>query len=783
MSRFTIRFGGCRTRPLASYLKSVGLLRLVSEQLPQADARGFWKCDLFHLNSFLNDDDVTQFLLKDYSPTPLVTPWNGGSGFYPKDQKKGMDAVAGSRAPRFESYRMGIATAKDLVDGRSESPKGADKFAMLKLAKQRWRGVLADWLAAALVLSTDGEPLYPAILGTGGNDGRLDFANNFMQRMAEMFDMNSERGQATLVAMDHLRESLFDDPITGLQSVAIGQFDPGAAGGMNSGNGFATSSAVNLWDFVLMLEGTIAFAPALTRRAHADGLKSAKPSAGLPQAAAPFAVFSTAAGYATAVGDEKSRGEQWMPIWQRPTTYAEFRQMLSQARCRVAGTPAKRPRHVAKAIARAGIARGFSGFERYAFLERNGQANLATPLGRWEVDKPSVKANLLDEIEEWFSRFDRAAALNTAPESWKRGARLIDNAIMNCCRPGATATVWADLAVALGQAEATIVSNPQAAAKSYLRPLYGGNRPLSHGWIPAIEDRSVEVRLAVALASQFGPRKGEHYNLVADLGDPIRQHFIPLETKNGKVLLPPRFAGSNERLHVSNDVVINDSQVDASLAHLVQRRLLMLNRRNDLHHFPLVPTRFFDADVADIAAWIEGRVDAVRMIAISRMLAAVNWDIHWEIRKQIQLALGTPSQSKADVKSLVRCHAGWALTRLCFHWDALQVESVNEAGDKRGSEHRVPCDAAVFANLIAGNGRTAVELAGERLRASGIRAKFGSIIAPPAVVRRWASSIAWSLSQWTMTQIATSVLNLASIQLDVDEAMLTDEDIQTNLSM
>ena len=179
--------------------------------------------------------------------------------------------------------------------------------------------------------------------------------------------------------------------------------------------------------------------------------------------------------------------------------------ILSQSRCRIGDSPAKRPRDVAKAIARAGVARGLSGFERYAFLERNGQANLATPLGRWHVGKPSDKAYLLDEIEEWFTRFDRASTSATAPESWKRQARLIDTSIMNCCRPAATPSTWAALAVALGEAEAAILRNPQAAAKSFLRPLYAGNRPLSPDWIAAIADRSVEFRLAVALASQFGP--------------------------------------------------------------------------------------------------------------------------------------------------------------------------------------------------------------------------------------------------------------------------------------
>ncbi len=34
------------------------------------------------------------------------------------------------------------------------------------------------------------------MLGTGGNDGRLDFTSNFMQRVVSLFDVESEAGTA-----------------------------------------------------------------------------------------------------------------------------------------------------------------------------------------------------------------------------------------------------------------------------------------------------------------------------------------------------------------------------------------------------------------------------------------------------------------------------------------------------------------------------------------------------------------------------------------------------------
>ncbi len=75
-----------------AYLKALGILRLVSEK--DTEARGWWHDDSFWLRAKVlftgknNDEEkrnaLVQFFLHDYRPTPLVAPWNAGSGFYLK---------------------------------------------------------------------------------------------------------------------------------------------------------------------------------------------------------------------------------------------------------------------------------------------------------------------------------------------------------------------------------------------------------------------------------------------------------------------------------------------------------------------------------------------------------------------------------------------------------------------------------------------------------------------------------------------------------------------------
>ena len=101
-----------------------------------------------------------------------------------------------------------------------------------------WRGAHREWMDAAMVLGDDGTPKYPALLGSGGNDGRLDFTNNFMKRIGEVFDLDSDDGKPRSVAPAWICGALWGTPVPGnLSGQPVGQYLPGTAGGANNANG------------------------------------------------------------------------------------------------------------------------------------------------------------------------------------------------------------------------------------------------------------------------------------------------------------------------------------------------------------------------------------------------------------------------------------------------------------------------------------------------------------------------------------------------------------------
>jgi CRISPR-associated protein Csx17 len=168
------------------------------------------------------------------------------------------------------------------------------------------------------------------LLGTGGNDGRLDFSTNFHQRLLEILDPSEKTQQRSRARAADL---LFGTQTAAMTAAAVGQFDPNAAGGPGSSRFGAADSLVNPWGYVLMVEGALMFAAGAVRRYQHD----------VRRAAIPFTVRELPEGSASGAAGEVSRGEVWVPVWSDEFSMPEIRQLFGEARAAWRGRPARRP--------------------------------------------------------------------------------------------------------------------------------------------------------------------------------------------------------------------------------------------------------------------------------------------------------------------------------------------------------------------------------------------------------------------------------------------------------
>ncbi len=177
------RLNGCSPTPLASYLKALGILRLVSEQLDPT-ARGFWQGDLFVLASVKDEKELVEFFLERYAPTPMFNPWGARSGFYPgaseKTSRAVLERIGSSENPRFDAFRRAVEVTRRVVKSVTGGPKPSDadphvRATLVRELRHSLRGGPSSWLEAvvAIVDASDKGLQQPALLGTGGSEGSV----------------------------------------------------------------------------------------------------------------------------------------------------------------------------------------------------------------------------------------------------------------------------------------------------------------------------------------------------------------------------------------------------------------------------------------------------------------------------------------------------------------------------------------------------------------------------------------------------------------------------------
>jgi CRISPR-associated protein Csx17 len=676
-----IVLGGCSPTPLASYLKALGVLRLLSDKYPET--RAFWSDDRFVLSAALDEQGIVKFFLEDYEPTPIMAPWNGGSGFFEKDNKTALQAIESSTGERFKRYRQCLSIVEQSLAGmdRKASPKNDKKTALLTRIRAQLPDDALSWFDAAVLMAGD-SPQYPPLLGTGGNDGRLDFTNNFMQRLTEVLTLNDGEDPPGLSAV-WLKTALFGTSTPGLVKKAIGQFSPGQAGGPNASTGFEAESATNPWEFVCMIEGALAFAAATVRR-------NANDTGGV--LSYPFTVRAVGAGSGSlGEGDgANARGELWMPLWNTPATYAEIRALLAEGRVALGRKPARDALDFVRAIHHLGGYRGVQSFQRYGLLMRSGKAYLATPLSRVEVsDEP--KSNPFDERDKnhWLDRFRAFARGDNAANRFLMLRKRLEDRLFDLSGHDPAKAEMQSLLILLGEIQQAMAASSKA--KEQVSPV----PRLSEKWVAAADDGTPEFRIAKALAGLRG---------VGEEPLPVRAQLFPMHRKFDQWIT----AGAGEKVRICTG---QEGRLVDTLRVLLEHRLRLAHRL-EMNDKPL--TSPAGATLDDVVAFLQdNRMDArIASLLPGLCLCTIPEDTdHTAGEGMLPAAFGLMKLALTPDRTLRR-----------FERKGIQLLSGSDS---------VPVPAGMLAQLAAGNhSNRAVETACRRLRASGLTPFFAANTLP-----------------------------------------------------
>ena len=723
---------GCNAQPLSSYLKALGVLRLVTEHsAADPKARGSWQGEQFVLTTELSEASLADFFLQYYQPTPLIAPWNGSTGFYPKDNSKTLDALGQSKAERLALYRQTIQVAQDCMAriGLAKQPQGDEKQRLLTQLRNRLPNEAIRWLDTCVLIT--GEALkFPPLTGSGGNDGNFEFSRTFMQQLQQLFDF--ETGAPLASAKTLLSAALFDQQLPSLAfNGKIGQFNPGAAGGTNAAPGQDGDSQVNPWDFVLMLEGIVMFVAGATRR-HEQGHSG--------NLTYPFMVRPSALGYGSAAEADKARAELWAPLWERPAALGDVQKLFHDARVKVQTQqgqnseglrPAEDGVDFFQAVSRLSQERGLSGFVRYSFQERNGLSYFAIPLGRI---RPGAGHNtdLLSQIDRWRLKVKSAAQKDTAPASIRRNYRQLEHSIVAYTTGEKTPLV---VMIALGALEASLSRSLSFAKDSYLRPV----PRLTEQWLEALpesEVRTPEFRLALTLA-----------------GSGIRQRLVQVRSSEATSAQGQEVRRREPRSWVWAEATDNvttwqNTSLTQNLLQSLQRDAIEQQRKETDDGKSAVreteqekdtvrakyPTRAPYADLGAIAQWIDGTIDEARLEALVRAFSLINL---YELEKY-----GRSHQPSASISKTQPLPLSYALVKFVHSRLSLR------AG---GYMPQVP---GLLQKLSLGEGLAATKIAANRLQISGFHpvTKDG-IYEPPDRTQRLGAALAFPISHGTLNYL------------------------------
>jgi CRISPR-associated protein Csx17 len=671
---------GLRAQPLASYLAGLGLIRVLGEQADPA-ATATWTPDGLVIATSV--PDVAAWLADEYVPTPVLSPWNNGSGFGLKDKEplRALEAVLAHSSPRLAPLREAIPIAREVTRKARErgwitdGATGGDKRRVVQEFRNHCPDALVPWIDAAVVLAGE-DTIFPPLLGTGGNDGRLDFSTNFHQRLLDVIAA-SDSGRAHSLAA--ARDLLNGTEAEQLVGAAIGQFDPAAAGGPGSSRFGAAESLVNPWGYVLFVEGSLLFAASPVRRnQHAAG-----------RAAMPFTVQGSPDGSASGAAGEETRGEVWTPVWTREFTLAEIKQVFAEARASWRGRPARRAVDFYAATRTLGVARGIGEFTRYGLQRRNGLAFAAVPLARVGIrERPEVR--LAAEIEDWASRFsgsDTSAAVGQA-------ARSFEDAHLRYARDGGALPLARLLAALTGLEQAV---GRSGRAKDAVPVRYA---PPARAFLDVLrQEECRELRVAVGLASCATVPGPDH---AAAPSRTLRQLLLPVDPPapgersqpNGRWRESPLVAGFGSR------------GLPETLAEVLIWRSRTAGAERGAEQFRGITT--FRAGIpvpaADLHAFARGDLDEKLLELCLRACLVLNWR---NVRHE-----WPPARPGIPVTTLGLLHP-------------LAVGIA--PGDGDGGEPELALNPDWAARLTAGRVRVVHGEAAERLR----RAGWDAVPAPP----------------------------------------------------
>lgn len=608
-----IRIPGCRHDVLGHNLKAIGLLRALATcaQLEHRDpeVEGWWDLEsaCFRLGShkYPNEEKLMEFFNDYYRPTEILAAWNKDVGLKQDFANKSGRAFGWSKANAFS-----VQVADQKITGHE---------AFLK-----YRELAEDSISSVLdaVSSAFGKRGYdnPVFLNKG-IAGRAHVVRTYWDYVK---DFASHKNKSHLTESALFNQRRLETTEKRVPSGKGTPFFPDAIKTYNNGLGWVVETfPFNALDYLLAVEGAVAMRGAVSRTLAANSRRFV---------AFPF-VFDSGEDLVDDSNEVKGTAPSiWLPLWDRPATFAELASFICDAQARLPGKETRFSAEFARALRAQGVDAGFVGWQEFRFKMKASRVPwvctgryLGSACDHYSIALNDALASLdessfLEQFEPLFegnkigsrSPHPVRAALNSAieqavAEPTPENALEILIRVYSTCRQMALSESFREK---LRAGRATFLEAlPQGPWENLLRGL----------------EHTPEFRVARALASiagfakQWGQSNGK---AVFSEVQPLLGSLLPLKRGHrGWWYLPTE---SKDR---SKQAVWSGTDLCHDLARVLSRRYLD-SRDDDRPAIMAVRT----APLEDILAFINGDLDDHRIARWAEALSLIGW--RWERKEK-----------------------------------------------------------------------------------------------------------------------------------------------------
>lgn len=771
MAGHILELRGCTPEPLGNYLKGLGIFRLIAEQADPL-ARAWWKDGVLHVlqhkwrDEKTANTDLVGWLLKECRFTPLIAPWQKGTGYLPIGKRAAggvaLKELLGATHKGTEYFRVVFRSFADalgiaLGDSPNEWPEQmraadsdiTDAHLLRTLRNRMQSSVGLKWLDAVGLSASrsknDDVPKWFPILASGGGEASGQYIVNHQQRLKTALLDDQDRSH------EQLKACLFaENRIGALEANAMGaMYYPSLMKVPNAGQGFLSDPQrrVNPWDFILLLEGTLVWSLAATKR---KGVTTERAS--FPFYCRGSFGGTTMIGPKEVEGAEKSiaKGELWCPTWTGPCTLSEIERIFGEGRIQVGDKPVSRSLDFALAMSGLGVDRGIEAFYRYSLLERSGSGRqttlLAVPIGAI-APHHNLSLLLLTELRSFAE-----SVANNLCDNGQQPRRLM-NARIDFERAWYAATTnranketsYLDLLVTAGRMVSELGTNSKKPGIVKLKqgektverkiPPVGSLDPNWHTSIPVANDSDLRLARAIAGIAAWGER--EVQGRKRPVVDAIRSNLIP-------VVRPwTKWEWYDPKAHKGfhdTSVWSRGASLAANLTAVLRRRLIDAQRGSG-DGLPLWSPH--GATYTDLLAYWNCEIAEGRLAELIHGFALIDsgqWnqtrikdrqtreetpDLRtsavWFHEDEPRITLNLPPWLQPEeLRSACELPRVYHLLKLCFIGGRLPRRPIEgESARRTGEEPFVPECLDVLSLLEAGRLAEAVQLAARRLRGKG----------------------------------------------------------------